>query len=46
MVGMALVFVVAEVTPLFLVTCFTIIAADLDALDRVSKFKPIRDWSQ
>lgn len=35
MVGLGLAFIVAEVTPLFLVTCFTIIAADLDALDQV-----------
>jgi MFS family permease len=35
MVGICLAFIVAEVTPLFLVTCFTIIAADLDALDKV-----------
>lgn len=35
MVGMCLAFVVAEITPLFLVTNFTIIAADLGALDKV-----------
>ncbi|SMY27559.1 unnamed protein product [Zymoseptoria tritici ST99CH_1A5] len=35
MVGMCLAFVVAEVTPLFLATCFTIIAADLHALEHV-----------
>ncbi|QIW98594.1 hypothetical protein AMS68_004112 [Peltaster fructicola] len=35
MVGMCLAFVVAEITPLFLVTCFTIIAADLNALDKI-----------
>lgn len=35
MVGMCLAFIVAEITPLFLVTCFTIIAADLNALDKV-----------
>lgn len=28
-------FIVAEVTPLFLVTCFTVIAYDLDAIDQV-----------
>jgi MFS family permease len=35
MVGLCLAFIVAEITPLFLVTCFTIIAADLHALDQI-----------
>ncbi|KAF2166002.1 hypothetical protein M409DRAFT_66911 [Zasmidium cellare ATCC 36951] len=35
MLGLSMAFIVAEVTPLFLVTCFTVIAYDLDAIDQV-----------
>lgn len=35
MLGMSMAFIVAEVTPLFLVTCFTVIAYDLNAIDQV-----------
>ncbi|KAI5363193.1 putative major facilitator transporter Str1/Tri12, major facilitator superfamily [Septoria linicola] len=35
MLGLAMAFVVAEVTPLFFVTCFTVIAFDLGAIEKV-----------
>ncbi|CAK1358395.1 Vacuolar basic amino acid transporter 2 [Cercospora beticola] len=35
MLGMAMAFIVAEVTPLFFVTCFTVIAFDLGAIEKV-----------
>ena len=35
MVGLSMAFIVAEVVPLILATCFTIIAAELKALDRL-----------
>jgi len=35
MLGLAMAFVVAEVTPLFFITCFTVIAYDLGAITKV-----------
>lgn len=35
MLGLSMAFIVAEVTPLFLVTCFTVIAYDLNAIEQV-----------
>ena len=35
MLGLAMAFIVAEVTPLFFVTCFTVIAFDLGAIEKV-----------
>jgi MFS family permease len=35
MLGLSITFILAEATPLFLVTCFTIISYDLKAMDRV-----------
>jgi len=38
MLGLSLTLIVAELTPMFLATCFTIIAFDLDALDQAVWF--------
>jgi MFS family permease len=35
MLGLSITFILAEATPLFLVTCFTIISYDLEAMDKV-----------